>query len=63
MLGVVTNLYKTFTQLEAEENLKATVKRVSIRSRRLYVNGEVDLPSGRLPFELSSGAGLRENGI
>jgi hypothetical protein len=59
-LGIVSTIFKAIAQVDNE--VKATVKRVSIRSRRLYVNGEAELTSGSLPFELSTGAGIRENG-
>lgn len=60
-LGIITSFFKAIAQVDGN-SLKATVKRVSIRSRRLYVNGEAELTAGSLPFELSTGAGLRENG-
>ena len=60
-LKIVYNILAPFAQID-ENGLQAKVKRVSIRSRRLFVNGDAALPSGRLPFEISTGAGLRDEG-
>eukprot|EP01041_Mallomonas_annulata_P010927 gene10927-22810_t len=44
--------------------LKVAIKRVTIRSRRIYVHGEADIASTgtTVPFEISTGAGVRGNG-
>ena len=54
---------KAIAQVDSSTGLtKAVVRRVTIRSRRLYVNGEAELSSGSVPFELSTGAGLKDDG-
>ena len=62
-LGVVTTFFQSIAQIpNVNEGIKAKVKRVSIRERRLFVNGEAQLSSGSLPFEISTGVGLRAGG-